>query len=40
MARIRDNVSLNHRPNLTSDVVEVELAGGEEVTILKELVEP
>lgn len=36
MARIRSTISLKHRPNLASDVVEVELAQGEEVTILNE----
>jgi hypothetical protein len=36
VARIRSTVSLKHRPNVASDVVEVELAEGEEVTILNE----
>jgi hypothetical protein len=36
VARIRSSVRLKHRPNMASGVVEVELAQGEEVTILNE----
>ena len=33
---MRSTVSLKHRPNLGSDVVEIAVTGGEVVTILKE----
>ncbi len=35
MARIAQDISLGHRPNLGDDVAQVELRAGDEVSVLK-----